>query len=72
MKKYLVLLLFVVGCENSYQEHQFPVLPDGLKDCKFFHVQNESGLGINVVRCNQDVSVNYREGKTSKDVALIQ
>ena len=72
MKKYLVLLLFVVGCENSYKEQQFPVLPDELKDCRFFHIQNEQGSYMNVVRCDQDISVNYIEGKTQRNIAVIQ
>lgn len=57
-------LSLLAGCENSYNTINFPVLPDELKDCKFFHVENSSGAHVCVVRCpNSTTSTTYTAGK---------
>jgi hypothetical protein len=54
----LCVLLTMVGCTPKASQLDFPVLPDGLKDCKFFYLQDGSGTNITVARCpNSTTSV---------------
>lgn len=66
MKKIMLIVsvLLVAGCENSYESLSYPVLPEDLKDCKFYEVHSRGGSTLKIVRCPQsDVSVGYRQGK---------
>ena len=47
----LCVLLTMVGCTPSASQLDFPVLPEGLKDCKFFYLRDGSGTNITVARC---------------------
>jgi hypothetical protein len=47
----LCVLLTITGCTPSASQLDFPVLPDGLKDCKFFYLSDGSGNHITVARC---------------------
>ena len=54
----LCVLLAITGCTPSASQLDFPVLPDGLKDCKFFYLRDGSGTNITVARCpNSTTSV---------------
>ena len=54
----LCVLLAITGCTPSANQLDFPVLPDGLKDCKFFYLRDGSGNHITVARCpNSTTSV---------------
>jgi hypothetical protein len=77
MKKVLIILagLFILGltgCDNKYSTMNFPIIPDELKDCKFYNVQNEKGQSVNVVRCpNSATSTTYQVGKTRSTTVVI-
>jgi len=55
----LCVLLAITGCTPSATQLDFPVLPDGLKGCKFFYLRDGSGTSvITVARCpNSTTSV---------------
>jgi hypothetical protein len=54
----LCVLLAITGCTPSAGQLDFPVLPDGLKDCKFFYIRDGGGTSITVARCpNSTTSV---------------
>lgn len=71
--KYLpLLILLLAGCTNGYKTYSFPILPDDLKDCKFYRVDNEEGESLNIVRCPLSVtSTEYRQGKTRQTTVVI-
>lgn len=64
--------MFVLSaCTPSANEVSYPVLPDELKDCKFFRVDN-GGFPIRVVRCpNSTTSATFQSGKTTKTTVVI-
>ena len=70
MKKIICILPIVFllsACEPGYQETKASVLPQELKDCKFYWVTPDNGGGMTVVRCPlSSTSVSYRSGKTQK------
>jgi hypothetical protein len=72
--KYIVMILAVVlaGCTPSAQEQTFPVVPEGLKDCKFYKLTDESANTIRVVRCpGSSTSMSYKTGKTRSNSIVI-
>ena len=78
MKKLAILVLAVLaltGCDPSGSEDAYPIVPDGLKDCKFF-VMSKGGPNstIRVARCpNSVTTTNYtvQEGKTTAHKAAV-
>lgn len=44
-------LVFLVACSPSYEQKTFSVLPEELKDCKFFQVTDGNGTYLYVTRC---------------------
>ena len=61
----------LVGCSPSYEAMSMPVLPDELKDCKFYYVSN-GDRGMRVVRCpNSTTSTTYTSGKTTRTDVVI-
>ena len=73
MKKLILLcsLLAITGCTPSVSQLDFPVLPDGLKDCKFFYLRNGSGTSITVARCPNSSTSVISGGKTKYKSILI-
>lgn len=70
MKKIILLaMLFVLaGCEPGARTKIYPVLPDELKDCKFFIITDDSGGHITVARCPNSTTTtrqNDKRGTTS-------
>ena len=48
----LCMLLVLAGCSPSASVRDFPILPDELKDCKFFRLKDAHGNpSITVARC---------------------
>ena len=45
------VIVLLTGCEPSATPKNFTVLPDELKDCKFFVLSNDHGSSITVGRC---------------------
>lgn len=75
--KLLTIILGVImltGCEPIYEENtqNFTLLPDELKDCKFYNVRSNTGSSLNIVRCtNTTVSTTYKSGKTTLTTVVI-
>jgi hypothetical protein len=68
--KYLFIIALVVlaGCTPSAKVKDYPVLPEELKDCKFFRITDGEGSNITVARCpNSTTTVrkNDKSGTTS-------
>ena len=59
----LCVLLVITGCTPSASQLDFPVLPDGLKDCKFFYIRDGSGSSITVARCPNSATSVVSGGK---------
>lgn len=76
MNKFVRILLVaaavvLVGCSPSYESMSMPVLPDELKDCKFYYVSN-GGPYMRVVRCpNSSTSTTYTSGNTKRTDVVI-
>jgi len=52
MKYFLIVALAVLaGCSPDAQVKHYPVMPDELKDCKFFRLTDGDGGSITVARC---------------------
>ena len=67
-------VVMLTGCEPSYEEktQNFTLLPDELKDCKFYNVRSNTGSNLNIVRCpNSTVSTTYKSGKTTLTTVVI-
>jgi hypothetical protein len=65
----LCVLLAITGCTPSASQLDFPVLPDGLKDCTFFYLRDGGGTNITVARCpNSATSV--VSGSKSKHTSI--
>lgn len=69
MKALLVVLAAIVltACSPGYEEKHYSVLPNELKDCKFYNV-TDGGSTIKVVRCpNSQVTTTWTTstGKSS-------
>ena len=62
----IVALMALSGCGKSASDTtSYWVLPEGLKDCKIFSLQNNLSY-MNVVRCpNSITTTSYKSGKTS-------
>ena len=76
MKSLMVVLGVVIltGCEPSYEEktQNFTILPDELKDCKFYSVRSNTGSNLDIVRCpNSTTSTPYKSGKTTATTVVI-
>jgi hypothetical protein len=62
----------LVGCTPGAETMTYEVLPDDLKDCKFYLLKNSSGDRIRVVRCpNSITSATYAQGKTTVNTVVI-
>lgn len=61
----------LAGCSPNYNSLSMPVLPDELKDCKFYIV-TDGIRELRVVRCpNSTTSTTYSSGKTSRTDVVI-
>lgn len=66
------MLLLLQGCGSSAEQYAPEVLPEGLKDCKFYHIKHK-GSNMKVVRCpNSATSVTYKSGKTSRYLTTLE
>ena len=68
-----LLMLVMTGCSTpSSKEFKPTVVPDELKDCQFFWIQ-EKISGYRVIRCpNSATTTSYTEGKTRKTISVIE
>lgn len=59
-----VMALVLAGCTPSANEKVWPVLPEGLKDCKFYELMDSSGNTMKIARCpGSSTTMNYQMGK---------
>ena len=59
MKKILVILgiVMLTACSPSAKQKYYSVLPDELKDCKFFRLEDGNGAAVTVARCGNATTV---------------
>jgi len=72
--KYIMLVMAVAlaGCTPSAKETVWEVLPDGLKDCKFYEISNSNGATMKVVRCPMSTtSIQYQSGKATINTVVV-
>lgn len=71
--KYIMLmvgLMMLAGCEPDAKVKNYPVLPDELKDCKFFRLADENGSTITVARCPNSTTT-VRQGDKGGTTSVI-
>lgn len=69
---FIAAALLVTACDPYAKVVDAPVLPDGLKDCKFYVVSTNGSNYLNVVRCpNSTTSTNYTSGKAQHTTVVI-
>jgi hypothetical protein len=69
----IIFVLSLSACSENAKELHFSALPDGLKDCKFYVIQNSEGYEMRVARCpNSQTSVTYHEAKTTHNNVVIE
>jgi hypothetical protein len=69
----LVLVASILaGCTPGVETMTYEVLPDDLKDCKFYLLKNSSGDRMRVVRCpNSVTTTTYTSGKSTITTVVI-
>ena len=74
MNKFILLcvLLAITGCTPSASQLDFSVLPDGLKDCKFFYLRDGSGTNITVARCPNSATSVVSGGKSKRTSIAVE
>ena len=61
----------LAGCSPNYNSLSMPVLPDELKDCKFYIV-TDGIRELRVVRCpNSATSTTYASGRSTRTDVVI-
>lgn len=68
----LCVLLAITGCTPSASQLDFSVLPDELKDCKFFYLRDGSGNNITVARCPNSTTSVVSGGKHKRTSITIE
>jgi len=62
----------LTGCEPSAKVRTYPVLPDELKDCKFFYLNGGDGVGsITVGRCPNSTTTVQMNNKARTTTVVI-
>ena len=46
-----ILVCILAGCGPYAKETRWPVLPEGLQDCKIYNLSDGNGHAITVARC---------------------
>jgi hypothetical protein len=71
-KVIIVLAVMLSGCYPSARELDFPVVPEGLSDCKFYRLSSAVDY-VTVVRCpNSSTSTNWRAGKATRSAVVVE
>jgi hypothetical protein len=71
--KYIVMLLLVglAGCKPDAEERVYSVLPEELKDCRFFRLTDELSNTITVARCpNSSTTVKVHNKQSTTSVVI--
>ena len=68
----LFTTVMLAACSpNGHERNDYTVLPDGLKDCKFYRVSNGIGA-ITVVRCPNSSTTVHSGGKQSQTTVTVE
>ena len=67
----LAALIGLAGCNPSAQVKNFSVLPDELKDCKFFLLMDENGSSITVARCPNSTTTVRQSDKAGTTSVIV-
>lgn len=73
MKRIILLsvIALLVGCKPHAEVMNYPVVPEELKDCKFFYLVDENGSSITVARCpNSSTTVQMGNKARTKSVII--
>jgi hypothetical protein len=68
------ILMLLAGCEaKTYESKGKFIVPDDLKDCKFYAMKPEGGNTVTVIRCpNSSTSAQYATGgKSSQNILSV-
>lgn len=74
MKKFFCITFFglvLSGCSDRATQFSMPVVPDGLKDCDFYELENARGLRLIVVRCPHSSTTAVPQVKNPTGVTTI-
>ena len=73
MNKLLVLsfLGLLSACNPGYKPTNFSVMPEELKDCKFFVISDGEGLRVTVGRCPNSTTTVQESNKSRTTSVLI-
>lgn len=69
----IAAMVFLVGCDQGPRATQmdYPVLPEELKDCKFFNLSRGAGTYITVGRCPNSTTTVQMSDKARTTTVLI-
>jgi hypothetical protein len=68
----ILSILLLAGCSPSAEEKVWPILPEALKDCKFYKLKDDAANTITVVRCPMSsTTTQYKNGKTTQTTVVI-
>jgi hypothetical protein len=73
MKRFILVsaLALLAGCQPYAEVRNYPVIPDELKDCKFFYLVDKNGSAITVARCpNSSTTVQMNNKARTKSVII--
>ena len=65
------LLMALTGCGPSAETREYPILPDALKDCKFFRLTDGNGSSITVARCPNSTTTTRQSDKAGTTSVII-
>ena len=73
MMKYLFIigLLALAGCRPDARPKHYPILPEELKDCKFFRLTDGDGASITVARCPNSTTTVRQSDKPGTTSVII-
>ena len=63
--------VLLTGCKPSAEVKNYSVLPDELKDCKFFRLMDENGSTITVARCPNSTTTVRQSDKANTTSVII-
>jgi hypothetical protein len=65
------LLMALAGCKPDAEVKNYAVLPDDLKDCKFFRLTDDIGSSITVARCPNSTTTTRQSDKAGTTSVII-
>ena len=73
MKTLLVALavVFLTACSPGAKTKDYPILPEELRDCKFFRLTDDYGASITVARCPNSATTVRQSDKAATTTVII-